>query len=100
MAAGLGALLGLAACSSPTPARYYTLQRPAGSAPVDAAVRTTGAVPAQASAAPAPAAVSGNARFALQVLPVRVPPICLVTREDRALSPAAAQFRRQLLGTG
>ncbi|WP_281081128.1 LysR family transcriptional regulator [Variovorax paradoxus] len=33
-------------------------------------------------------------------LPVRVPPICLVTREDRALSPAAAQFRRQLLGTG
>lgn len=74
MAAGLGALLGLAACSSPTPARYYTLQRPAGSAPVDAAVRTTGAVPAQASAAPAPAAASGNARFALQVLPVRVPP--------------------------
>ena len=33
-------------------------------------------------------------------LPVRVPPICLVTREGRALSPAAAQFRRQLLGTG
>lgn len=31
-------------------------------------------------------------------LPVRVPPICLVTRQDRALSPAAAQFRRQLLG--
>jgi DNA-binding transcriptional LysR family regulator len=31
-------------------------------------------------------------------LPVRVPPICLITREDRALSPAAAQFRRQLLG--
>ncbi|EJL74146.1 LysR family transcriptional regulator [Variovorax sp. Varisp85] len=33
-------------------------------------------------------------------LPVRVPPICLITREDRALSPAAAQFRRQLLGGG
>ena len=31
-------------------------------------------------------------------LPVRVPPICLITREDRPLSPAAAQFRRQLLG--
>lgn len=31
-------------------------------------------------------------------LPVRVPPVCLITRPDRALSPAAAQFRRQLLG--
>jgi len=31
-------------------------------------------------------------------LPVRVPPICLITRQDRPLSPAAAQFRRQLLG--
>ncbi|MCY1355056.1 HTH-type transcriptional regulator GbpR [compost metagenome] len=31
-------------------------------------------------------------------LPVRVPPICLIAREDRPLSPAAAQFRRQLLG--
>ena len=31
-------------------------------------------------------------------LPVRVPPICLITREDRPLSPAAVQFRRQLLG--
>jgi len=36
----------------------------------------------------------------LALPPVRVPPICLITRLDRALSPAAAQLRRQLLGGG
>jgi DNA-binding transcriptional LysR family regulator len=31
-------------------------------------------------------------------LPVRVPPICLITRLDRVLTPAAVQFKFQLLG--
>ncbi|HSV55181.1 MAG TPA: LysR substrate-binding domain-containing protein [Burkholderiaceae bacterium] len=31
-------------------------------------------------------------------LPVRVPPICLITRVDRELTPAALHFKRQLAG--